>query len=272
MANISVTRGKNTPQSFESFKVYREKIRRVGTPAEDGGHEDNSLDLHCCRGIAIWAAMGGVVAVKRQFLPGGGAKIPDADHGEGKSVKQTQLLRSKCCALSQTELEEPVVACELGNLYNKEAVLDTLLKKNMPPELAHIRTTKDLTEAKFHFSPSGVRSCPLTGLDFNGIIPFVLVWKTGYVLSEKAVKEMGISDLQGEYGPFTSDDLVRLIPLECDLEKAQKTMKDRREFEALRKKKKRRRLRMGTSCNKWTLPYPIRRERRRAIQRLVSRH
>lgn len=182
---------------------------------------------------------GGVVAVKRQFLPGGGAKDPNAPQGEGKqSVKQTQLSRSKCCSLSQTELEEPVVACEMGNLYNKEALLGAFLDKQMPSDLSHIRNMKDVKEAKFHVSPSGARSCPLTGLDFNGVIPFVVVWKTGYVLSEKAVKEMGISSLQGDYGPFTSNDLVKLLPLESDIGEIQESMKTRRDLSAASCKKK----------------------------------
>ena len=181
---------------------------------------------------------GGVIAAKREYMRAGGSK--ELHDEEGKSVKQIQILRSKSCSLSQKELEDPVVACELGNLYNKEAVLGYLLDKKIPSELSHIRKMKeDVKEAKFHVSSSGARSCPLTGLDFNGMIPFVLVWSTGFVLSEKAVKEMGIYSLQEEYGPFSEDDLVKLLPLDDDLESMKERMKARKEKRMMSKKKKR---------------------------------
>lgn len=183
---------------------------------------------------------GGVVAAKREFMRAGGTSAAPED--EGKSVSQTQAIRSRLCALSQTELQDPVVACKFGNLYNKEAVLGALLDKNMPSSLSHIRKMKlDVKEVKFHVSSSsGSRSCPLTGLDFNGVVPFFFIWPTGFVLSEKAVKEMGMAALQEEYGPFSEDELVKLLPLEGDanLEKAKERMKDLEEMRTAKKKKR----------------------------------
>ena len=57
--------------------------------------------------------------------------------------------------------------------------------------------------------------CPITKIEFNGIHPFMAIWTTGYVISEKAIKSLGIEGLQ-EYGPFTEDDLIRLLPSTSD--------------------------------------------------------
>eukprot|EP00443_Scrippsiella_acuminata_P035064 CAMPEP_0115367038 /NCGR_PEP_ID=MMETSP0270-20121206/105114_1 /TAXON_ID=71861 /ORGANISM="Scrippsiella trochoidea, Strain CCMP3099" /LENGTH=46 /DNA_ID= /DNA_START= /DNA_END= /DNA_ORIENTATION= len=43
------------------------------------------------------------------------------------------------CWLSQETLRDPVVACRLGNLYNKEALIGALLNKSVPQEVAHVR-------------------------------------------------------------------------------------------------------------------------------------
>jgi hypothetical protein len=65
-------------------------------------------------------------------------------------------------------------------------------------------------------------------MEFNTNQPFVAIWSTGYVLSEKAVKEVGLEALQSEYGPFTEDDFVRLIPTTFELEAQVATMVARR--------------------------------------------
>lgn len=51
--------------------------------------------------------------------------------------------------------------------------------------------------------------CPVTRVEMNGVHPFVVVWTTGHVLSEKALKEVGAGALQVEYGPFAEEDVIR---------------------------------------------------------------
>lgn len=71
-------------------------------------------------------------------------------------------------------------------------------------------------------------SCPITKMEFNGNHPFVAIWTTGFVLSEKAIKELGIEALQGEYGPFTADDIIKLIPVGGEVEAQVAKMVERR--------------------------------------------
>jgi hypothetical protein len=67
------------------------------------------------------------------------AKKPDkADPNEAR------LSRFTCCALSGEPLAAPAVADRLGNLFNKEPLVEALLHKRLPKALSHIRGLKDM--------------------------------------------------------------------------------------------------------------------------------
>ncbi|NXS12848.1 RTF2 protein, partial [Neodrepanis coruscans] len=94
------------------------------------------------------------------------------------------------CALSQEQLRRPIVACELGRLYNKDAVIEFLLDKSpdkAPVESAsHIRSIKNVTELNLADNPAWAGDkesikgdkyddlqaaqfiCPVVGLEMNG--------------------------------------------------------------------------------------------------------
>lgn len=139
----------------------------------------------------------------------------------------------------------PIVCCELGNLYNKDAVLEALLEKRLQSSLSHIRGMKDLKTLQLtianasdkHDELSPLFVCPVTKIPFSGMQPFFVVWTTGWVISEKAIKELGIDALQVEYGPFGQADLVRLVPQEAELDAARAAMHDRRSRAKVSKKR-----------------------------------
>ncbi len=105
-----------------------------------------------------------------------------------------------------------MVACELGRIYSKEAVLETLLNKSegVPDVAAHIRTLKDVKELKLTENPAWDKEtsnsaevgdgyidsqkaqwvCPISGQEMNGSFKFCFIWSCGCVLSDKALKEM----------------------------------------------------------------------------------
>lgn len=105
---------------------------------------------------------------------------------------------------------------------------------------SHIRGLKDIKTLKLFANPNYSNeketdgempakfSCPITKMEFNGNHPFVAIWTTGFVLSEKAIKELGIEALQEEYGPFTVDDIIKLIPTASELEAQVAKMVERR--------------------------------------------
>merc|ERR1719171_1998700 len=59
---------------------------------------------------------------------------------------QRHQTRMSQCFLSQQELKDPVVACRLGNLYNKEAMIGALLNKSLPSALSHVKALKDVKQ------------------------------------------------------------------------------------------------------------------------------
>lgn len=83
--------------------------------------------------------------------------------------------------------------------------------------------------------------CPVTSIEFTGLTQFVVLWTTGHVLSDRALREIGIEGLQNEYGPFTAEDVVRLLPLEDELPAVIAAMNQRRErLKTMKKSSKKR--------------------------------
>ena len=59
-------------------------------------------------------------------------------------VERDEQNRNKwgLCAFSKQPLVAPIVACKLGYLYNKTAILEALLEGNLPSEFSHIKKAK----------------------------------------------------------------------------------------------------------------------------------
>ncbi|PKK25075.1 replication termination factor 2 domain containing 1 [Columba livia] len=164
------------------------------------------------------------------------------------------------CALSQEKLCRPIVACELGRLYNKDAVIEFLLDKSpdkTPMEAAsHIKSIKNVTELKLADNPawSGDKEsikgdkyddiqsarfiCPVVGLEMNGRHRFCFLRNCGCVFSERALKEIK-SEVCHKCGvPFQEEDVIVLNGNKEDVEVLKKRMEDRRLQSKLEKKSK----------------------------------
>ncbi|KAL6753892.1 Rtf2 RING-finger-domain-containing protein [Haematococcus lacustris] len=122
---------------------------------------------------------------------------------------EEQLARYTQCTLSGAPLLPPCVIDELGMLYNKDAMVEALLAKSLPEGHAYITGLKSLVELKLTVNPEAAKhtapkaaekglhqpsneaafSCPVAGVPFNGRFKFIVHRPTGWVLSEKAVKE-----------------------------------------------------------------------------------
>jgi hypothetical protein len=122
-------------------------------------------------------------------------------------------------------------------LYNKENLITALLDKTLHENFSHIKGLKHVKQVILTPNTDYIRSggddtgsggkedsdlaspymCPVTQLHFNGVYSFVVLWSTGYVLSEKALREIGAEGLQLEYGPFSAEDVVGLLPSEEEL-------------------------------------------------------
>ncbi|KNE57571.1 hypothetical protein AMAG_03266 [Allomyces macrogynus ATCC 38327] len=147
------------------------------------------------------------------------------------------------CALSKEPLQEPIVSCGLGKLYNRVAVLQYLLDKSHYGDAeaicGHITSLKDVTT--LHLTPiaadqtstptsnTAVKAtmalandanltprfvCPISGREMTGKIRFVYLHPCGHVLAEQALREVhsGSTCLvcSTAYDPAT--DIVPLNP------------------------------------------------------------
>uniref|UniRef100_A0A2N9FQR7 Uncharacterized protein n=1 Tax=Fagus sylvatica TaxID=28930 RepID=A0A2N9FQR7_FAGSY len=116
-------------------------------------------------------------------------------------LNEQRLSKWSNCALSNEPLREPCVIDRLGNVFNKEALVEALLGKKLPKEFGHIKGLKDMITVKLSTTPGsesdengsdGTRfQCPITGLEFNcGKYKFFALRNCGHVLSAKALKEV----------------------------------------------------------------------------------
>ncbi|KAG2310837.1 hypothetical protein Bca4012_025341 [Brassica carinata] len=101
------------------------------------------------------------------------------------------------CALSNEPLAEPCVIDLLGNLFNKEALVNALLLKRLPKQFSYIKGLKDMVNIKledvagFDGDTTSARfQCPVSGLEFNGKYKFFALRGCGHVMSAKALKEV----------------------------------------------------------------------------------
>ncbi|XP_072952897.1 uncharacterized protein [Typha angustifolia] len=127
---------------------------------------------------------------------------------------ETRLSKWTTCSLSGEPLAHPVVIDRLGNLFNKEALVEALLHKKLPKEFSYIRGLKDMIPVHLDSIPAAAANaetrfqCPITGLEFNGKYGFLAIRKCGHVLSGKALKEVKSSTCLVCHKEFSEMDKI----------------------------------------------------------------
>lgn len=164
------------------------------------------------------------------------------------------------CALSQEILRRPIVACELGRLYNKDAVIEFLLDKSSEKALAkaasHIKNIKHVTELRLSDNPAweGDKGntkgdkhddlqrarfiCPVVGLEMNGRHRFCFLRCCGCVFSERALKEIRAEVCHTCGAAFQEDDVIVLNGSKADVDTLRSRMEERRMRKRVWKKAK----------------------------------
>uniref|UniRef100_A0A4W5ME20 Replication termination factor 2 n=1 Tax=Hucho hucho TaxID=62062 RepID=A0A4W5ME20_9TELE len=192
---------------------------------------------------------------KRHELVKGPKKVEKVD-------KNAELAaRWKYCALSTEKLRRPIVACDLGRLYNKDAVIEYLLDKSADrpnSEVAsHLRGIKDIKELNLTDNPAweGERRntkgdryedmhcamfiCPVVGLEMNGKHRFCFLQTCGCVFSDRALKEVKTEICHKCGDPFKDENLVVLNGTKEEVEKLREKMEGKRaKAKATKKSKK----------------------------------
>lgn len=191
---------------------------------------------------------------KRHELVKGPKKVEKVD-------KDAELVAQwNYCALSQEILRRPIVACELGRLYNKDAVIEFLLDKSAEKALgkaaSHIKSIKNVTELRLSDNPAweGDKGntkgdkhddlqrarfiCPVVGLEMNGRHRFCFLRSCGCVFSERALKEIKAEVCHTCGAAFQEDDVVVLNGSKEDVQVLKSRMEERRLRAKLGKKAK----------------------------------
>lgn len=144
------------------------------------------------------------------------------------------------CALSSEPLREPCVTDRLGNLFNKEALVEALLSKRLPKEFGYIKGLKDMVNIKLTAIPgsddldcggAGYHArfqCPVSGLEFNGKYKFFLLRGCGHVLSAKALKEVKSSSCLVCHEEFTESNKIVINGSEEEVAALRERMEEER--------------------------------------------
>ncbi|KAI2806300.1 Protein RTF2 [Blomia tropicalis] len=176
---------------------------------------------------------------------------------EEKDKKADIVAKWKYCAISSNKLTKPIVSCELGRLYNKDAVIEYLLNKESPNSslISHIRNLKDIVTLGLTLKQdykekdtAGDKEtdlqdskyvCPIVGLEMNGMYKFFYIRTCGCVLSERAIKEVKTDNCLVCNKPFVNDDLILLNGNDEEIEELRLRMIERRNKAKEERKKKR---------------------------------
>ncbi|KAL6549588.1 hypothetical protein OROHE_008319 [Orobanche hederae] len=145
---------------------------------------------------------------------------------------ETRLSKWLNCSLSNEPLRHPVVIDKLGNLFNKEALVEALLKKNLPREFGYVKGLKDmmtveLAEIRGPKENGSVRfQCPITGLEFNGKYKFYAIKSCGHVLSAKGFKEVKSSACLICHKEFLESDKIVINGTEEEVKELWEKLKE----------------------------------------------
>jgi len=171
-------------------------------------------------------------------------------------IDSKEVLRMKwtLCALTLAPLVDPVVACELGFLFTKEAVVGHLLTKSMPEEFSHIERLKDIVTLNLTKNTSHAQSglanvesyenlispfmCPLSNAEMNGSHRFVYLRLCGCVFSQAALAQLQTTSCPLCTKHFTSEDIITLNGTALEVEVLREKMIMQRAQKALKKPKK----------------------------------
>eukprot|EP00049_Salpingoeca_infusionum_P023516 m.12597 g.12597 ORF g.12597 m.12597 type:complete len:363 (-) comp5836_c0_seq2:2102-3190(-) len=157
--------------------------------------------------------------------------------------------RWKFCTLSSQPLEEPIMACELGMLFNKKPLLEHLVASiegsvDKAAIISHIKSLKDVHELRLQASPDQpdeahtLFQCPILGLAMNGRQRFVYPVDCGCVVSEKAYKHVQSTACLQCGKPTVTEDLIPLNPSPEEMKELMRHLKERKAMKKMDKKRR----------------------------------
>jgi len=181
-------------------------------------------------------------------IPTRGELVKTKKKPEQMSKDSELMAKWKHCALSQEPLKQPIVACQLGRMYNKESVLEFLLdKSNTDQKFVHIRGLRDVKELNLSENPAfkanddakagagqdpcGISPyvCSVTGLEMNGRFRFCYLITCGCVFAERAITEVKDNYVCFRCGaPYQTGDVIPINGSDEELKHLKEKMEERR--------------------------------------------
>jgi len=204
----------------------------------DGGQVIDRATMVKCKGYGLTKERAGGSYANSLGEMNSYLQMVNEDRGLG--VLERHEFRMSVCWLSQQTLQDPVVAVKLGNLYNKEVLINHLLNKTIPKEIAHVRALKDVKLCIITWKEAekekGRRRmvCPVSREDLDsGGSRAVVIWPSGAVVSPKSLKELKLKECPVTNKPFDPEqDLIPLAP------KGEELVKLRERLPAVKSKRK----------------------------------
>eukprot|EP01084_Bolivina_argentea_P258473 435764_1 len=136
-------------------------------------------------------------------MGGDGGSIPGRDvlaktKKAAKTAEQVTFGESKIlnwthCSLTKQILCTPICCDNLGNLYNKQSLIEHMINKTLPKQLSYIKKIKkDIINCNITFINlnKGIFKCPISGLIANGKYKFVCLRKCGCIISQRALNNI----------------------------------------------------------------------------------
>jgi len=170
--------------------------------------------------------------------------VKQKEKPEQKDPNELNRIKWSTCSYSKELLQEPIVACELGNLFNKEALIQGLLQKTLilDPNFSHIRSLKDVIEV--HLTPNPAYEtipeasrfvCPVTMIEVGGNFKFYALRPCGCVISKRCLDEAPSTVCYKCGAPFDIKDILFLNPPEEKIAELKTALEEKQ----LQEKKKR---------------------------------
>jgi len=172
------------------------------------------------------------------------------------------------CQITQEPLKKPIVACKLGRMYNKEAILEARLAKTLQQNetTKHIRSLADVKELQLTGNRDYRREsdaekgdtymdygqtqfqCPVTGLGMNGVNEFVLNWNCGCVISARALTEVATTMCPScSQAPIEPSKMIKLYPDDDTMERYRREIADEEVLRRAEKKERKEKASVGST-------------------------
>lgn len=153
--------------------------------------------------------------------------------------QEARLARWAQCRLSGLPLSSPCAVDLLGNLFNKEPVVQSLVCKTVPLGLSHLRGLRDIVTIHLTDNPASTKKnnhdcqvsrfhCPITGQEFNGLFKFYALRSCGHVLSARALREVQSSACLVCHASFKEEDKIIINGTDEEVEAMRVRMEEER--------------------------------------------